>query len=172
MSEAFPYKGKDIERATNGYVNSGVLRSWLSEGRLTAGGRKSDCRGGPRTFNWQSVLKVAVMAELRKCGVALDKADAWASLFVMMLATAVLDLADPAELHTIDVGALDIPFYYAVNPESGEVTPISGDEAAKKFDDVVAGFGSSVVIIGTLSIINAVIGALPSKPDTSGDTAA
>ena len=74
MSEVFPYTGKDIAKATGGYVNSGVLRMWVSEGRLTAGGRASS-RGGPRTFSLPTVTKAVVMAELRKCGVSLGEAE-------------------------------------------------------------------------------------------------
>ena len=32
MPDEYSFTGEDIERVTGGYVNSGVLRMWVSEG--------------------------------------------------------------------------------------------------------------------------------------------
>ncbi len=107
MSKIFSYTGKDITRATNGYVNSGVLRMWVSEGRLTAGGRASR-RGGPRTFSRPTVYKAVVMAELRKCGVTLDQAEKVAGKILATLKkNQNLDTASDKE--GMDAAMLDLP---------------------------------------------------------------
>ena len=162
MTEVFAYKGKDIARITDGYVNSGVLRSWVSEGRVAAGGR-SGGRGGPRTFSWPTVVKVAVMAELRKCGVPLDQAEEWAVEFF----AGVDWFRKPSERDSDASRLLKAHFYYAIKPKTGTVVPIIAREAANTFGEVMARFGSSITIINMLEIVNAASAALAveSAPD-------
>ena len=71
----------EIERATLGYVNSGVLRQWIVKGYIQAG-PKAKLPGGPRTFSYREVVKASLMAELRQMGICLDTAAAVAELII------------------------------------------------------------------------------------------
>lgn len=155
MKKVLPYTGKDIERATDGYVNSGVLRKWVSEGRLTAGGR-AHARGGPRTFSRPTLTKAVLMAELRKCGVALDRAEKLAAKFLRTMKK-IQRHHSKSEQKKLDAALLDIPFYFAVNPRTGEATAITAHIGRDLFRTVMAPFAPSVTIIYAFDIVTAVL---------------
>ena len=71
----------EVERATLGYVNSGVLRQWIVKGYIQAG-PKAKLSGGPRTFSYREVVKVSLMAELRQTGIWLATAAVLAELII------------------------------------------------------------------------------------------
>ena len=154
MSEVFTYTGKDIERATGGYVNSGVLRMWVSEGRLKAGGRARS-RGGPRTFSAPTVTKAVLMAELRKCGVVLGRAEKLAEQFLRSMKK-IQRLHSVSDEKGLDAALLDIPFYFAIKPATGEATAITGRNGIDLFRNVLAPFAPSVTIIYAFEIMQAI----------------
>ncbi len=154
MSKVYPYTGKDIERASDGYVNSGVLRMWVSEGRLKAGGRAKG-RGGPRTFSRPTVTKAVMMAELRKCGASLDQAEKMANKFLAMMKK-IHSFHMASDDKGLDAAIIDLPLYFAIKPRTGVVTPITRDNGAKFFRDVMEPFGASVSFINVFEVMAAV----------------
>ena len=67
------HTAREIEKATDGYVNSAVLRQWIMKGYIQAGPR-AKLPGGPRTFVMREVVKAVLIAELRRCGISMEVA--------------------------------------------------------------------------------------------------
>ncbi len=151
LSEKFPLTGKDIEVLSGGYVNSGVLRSWVSEGRVVTGERARG-RGGPRTFSLEESVKVTVMAELRKCGVPLDQAQKWGS---EIAAEHHLQFEIPGDFEgNREEWPLTQPAIYAIAPSTGDVIPIMPGEAEENnFAEIIDRFGVSVTFIDIPKLI-------------------
>jgi len=152
VSEWFPFDGKDIEEITGGYVNSGVLRSWVSEGRVKADGR-ARARGGARTFGLHTTAKVALMAELRKSGVSLDLSQHWAEEF-WIAHNKSSEVLTTGDIHRHRVYMKKRPYFYAIEPQTRRVSAITYDEANQRsFRDVVKDFGFSVTIIDLVGLL-------------------
>jgi hypothetical protein len=151
LSEDFPLTGKDIEVLTGGYVNSGVLRSWVSD-RLVVTGDRARERGGPRTFSLEEAVKVAVMAELRKCGVPLDQAQKWGS---EIAAEQHLQFEIPGDfVGNREEWPRTQPAIYAIAPSTGDVIPIMPGEAEENnFAEIIDRFGVSVIFIDIPKLI-------------------
>jgi hypothetical protein len=142
----YPLTGKDIEVLSGGYVNSGVLRSWVSEGRVVTGERARG-RGGPRTFSLEESVKVTVMAELRKCGVPLDQAQKWGSE-IAAEHHRQFEIDKPGDLEGDREWLLTQPVFYAITPSTGDVIPIMPDEAVENsLGKIIDRFGVSVTFI-------------------------
>ncbi|MHC4180150.1 MAG: hypothetical protein ACYSWU_21815 [Planctomycetota bacterium] len=138
MTEEYPYTGEDIDRVTGGYVNSGVLRMWVSEGWLTPGARAKSIRGGPRTFDRKTIFKAVFMAEMRKCGVSLSTCGKWAD-----------DLVKAALAKRRDT-----PVYYVIKPDSDTVFPIfSTLDSPSSLDEIAFDYGPTFLIIHILGLI-------------------
>ena len=168
VAEEYPYTGEDIDRVTGGYVNSGVLRMWVSEGRLTPGPRAKSIRGGPRTFNKITVFKAALMAELRKHGLRLPACQDWAEHFIENLKT----FGGGGK----DEDALRVPFFYVIKPDSGTVVPITGSDWEAPLNEIMFKYGPSVLVIDILGFLKFVSAALDDDleeagPGQDGDTA-
>ena len=151
MTDEYRYTGADIERVTGGYVNSGVLRMWISEGRLTAGPRAKSIRGGPRTFEVKTILKAALMAELRKCGLSLPTAQQEAENFLETVRTLK---------GRSDKGWQSVPLYFGINPGTDSVIRIPANRAGESFDGLMAEFGPTLLVVDVASIVESVKKAL------------
>ena len=151
MDGEFVYTGDDIDRVTGGYVNSGVLRMWVSEGRLTRGPRAKS-RGGPRTFDSSTVIKAALMAELRKCGLSLLTAQHGAEYFLKTARTR-WEQSDKVWQQTL-------PIYFAIKPGADYVIPIHGHRADKSLDWLMQAFGPTLLVVDVLNIVQSVQKAL------------
>ena len=151
MGGEFVYTGDDIDRVTGGYVNSGVLRMWVSEGRLTRGPRAKS-RGGPRTFDSSTVIKAALMAELRKCGLSLLTAQYGAEYFLKTARTR-RERSDKGWRQTL-------PMYFAIKPGADYVIPIHVHRADKSLDWLMKEFGPTLLVVDVLNIVQSVQKAL------------
>ena len=151
MSEAFVYTGYDIDRVTGGYVNSGVLRMWISERRLTPGPRAKS-RGGPRTFDRETIFKAAFMAELRKCGLGLETAQRGAEYFLETVRT----LKGPSDKGWWET----VPMYFAIKPGTDSVISIPADRAGKNLHGLMKEFGPTLLVVDVFSIVESVAKAL------------
>jgi hypothetical protein len=147
MAEEYPYTGADIERVTGGYVNSGLLRMWISEGRLTPGPRAKSIRGGPRTFDSRAVLKAALMAELRKHGVSLTACQLCADYFEAAVAS--MDTATKGD-------SPGVPFYYVIRPESGEAFPLPANARNRPLHEIIGEHGPTVLILDIFEFMDSV----------------
>ena len=150
MAEEYPYTGEDIDRVTGGYVNSGVLRMWVSEGWLTPGARAKSIRGGPRTFHRETVMKAVLMAELRKHGVSLPACDEWANYFAKHFWAA----APPAKIEfKTFIEFKTIPVCYVIKPNSGTVFPISGNDALQSLTNALDRYGPTFLIVDIIGLL-------------------
>ena len=137
------YTAREIEKATNGYVNSGVLRQWIVKGYIKAGPRVK-LPGGPRSFSHREVIKAALIADLRRCGINLD--------YAADVAEQIASKDDRAEDHLLASGISDVPegekdfsqfigdeamegiiYYVLVDPRRNRVTSISFSESELPF---------------------------------------
>ena len=153
MAEEFPYTGEDIDRVTGGRVNSGVLRMWISEGLLAAGPRAKNIRGGPRTFDLPTVLKAALMAELRKHGLSLAASEEGADLV-----SKDFEAAGTGELKLEDYAKF--PVFFVIRPDSDAVFQIPATEMDRPMHDVMSEYGPTVAIIDAVSFLMSVYLAL------------
>ena len=153
MAEEFPFTGEDIDRVTGGRVNSGVLRMWISEGRLKAGARAKNIRGGPRTFNWPTVLKAALMGELRNHGLSLPASDEGA-----VLVSRVFELAETGKVE-LEVAA-KMPVYFVIKPDSGAFFQIPVTEMDQSLHDLMTQYGPIVAIIDVISFSTSLVAEL------------
>ena len=75
------YTSDDVDAATGGYVNSGVLRSWASRGGLPADAAYARQQGVIAHYTRMEIVSLALMAELRAYGLAMplvaDMASRW-----------------------------------------------------------------------------------------------
>ena len=148
--------GEDINRVTGGYVNPGLLRMWISEGRVKPGPRSKNIRGGPRTFDKITVIKAALMAELRKHGVTLPACQEWAEKFIQNLST----MTDG----TVEDALNKVPLLYVIKPDSGTVFPITASQWEEPLNNIMFEYGPSVLIIDILAFVTSTSEAL----DASG----
>lgn len=132
------YLAEDIEKATDGYVNSGVLRMWTSQGLIKAG-HKAKLPGGPRTFNIYAVMKAALMAKLRTCGLSLDTAEYWAQYFY--------DEMHKEPGYRTREKLQDQVMYYGIKPETGKVYPIPLKEIEKTAFELLQIYGPLVIVL-------------------------
>ncbi len=151
MAEEQPYTGEEIDRATGGYVNSGVLRMWVSEGWLTAGPRAKSIRGGPRTYHHKTVMKAVLMAELRKHGVSLPVCDEWANYFLKSIS----EVKTPA-----DVNVLTVPVCYVIKPNTGTVFPVSATDSLESLNKLLARYGPTVLIVDIVGLLRSAMALL------------
>ena len=160
MPDEYSFTGEDIKRVTGGYVNSGLLRMWISEGRLTPGPRAKSGRGGPRTFDTLTIFKVALMAELRKHGVSLLTCQKWADHFIEAIASAN---------HKNDDDVLGLPLTYLIKAGSGTVTPISVNDRSESLHNIIRKYGPTLLIVDIPGILVSVLDVLlPSGGDAAG----
>ena len=150
--DEYPYTGEDIRRVTKGYLKPGLLRMWISDGRLTPGPRAKSIQGGPRMFNKITVFKAGLMAELRKHGVSLPACQDWAEHFIENLK--IFGGGGTAE------DALRVPFFYVIKPDSGTVVPITASDWEKPLNEIMFKYGPSVLIIDILGFLKFVSAAL------------
>jgi len=151
------YLAEDIENATDGYVNSGVLRMWTSQGLIKAG-RKAKLPGGPRTFNISAVMKAALMAKLRTCGLSLDTAEYWAQYFY--------DEMHMEPGYRTREQLQDQVMYYGIKPETGKVYPILLKEIEKSAYGLMETYGPLVIILDIVETVHyAKIAAEQSRTD-------
>ena len=125
------HTAREIEKATDGYVNSGVLRQWVMKGYIKAGPR-AKLPGGPRTFEMREVVKAVLIAELRRCGISMEVA------------------SDSAEQIACHDDRSEKPRgghiqFVLVDPQRNRVTPITLNESDLPFGDLVS--GDSVVVL-------------------------
>ena len=184
MVEEYPYTGADITRATNGYLKPGLLRMWISDGRLTPGPRAKSIRGGPRTFDKKTVFKAALMAELRKHGVSVRACQDWAEHFLDPFITITSGTDEDADqdrtsdaLSPLQRQALRAPFYYVIKPDSGMVVPVTAGDWEAPMNEVLWKYGPTVLVIDILGFLKSVSAALDDDleeagPGQDGDTAA
>lgn len=71
---------KDVDRATEGYVNSGVLRSWIVN-RIMPSNVVGGGRGRQRQYSRADIYLLAIMSEFRRWGVRLKVAQDWTTRF-------------------------------------------------------------------------------------------
>ena len=152
MTDEHPYTGADIERVTGGYVNSGVLRMWVSEGRVTAGPRAKSIRGGPRTFDGKTILKAALMAEFRKGGLSLLTAQQEAENFLETVRT-LKGRSDKGWRQSL-------PMYFGIKPGTDSVIQIPANRAGKSLDGLMAEFGPTLLVVDVVTIVESVEKAL------------
>ena len=167
--EEYPYTGEDINRVTGGYVKPGLLRMWISDGRLTPGPRAKSIRGGPRTFDKKTVFKVALMAQLRKHGVSLADCQDWAENFLDHFTTITSGMDEDADqdptsdaLSPLQREALRLPFYYVIKPDSGTVVPVTAPDWDAPMNEVLWKYGPSVLVIDIFGFLKLVSVALDS----------
>ena len=130
----------EIEKASLGYVNSGVLRQWIVKGYIEAG-PKAKRAGGPRTFTHREGVKAALIAEFRRCGISLETAASAAELISQTADERFKrhqagDPTDPAE------GI----YYILINVQRDEVIPITLRDARRPFGDLVPALDSFMVL--------------------------
>ena len=70
------------------------------------------------------MTKAAVMAELRKCGASLDQAEKMAGKFLVTLKKAH-KFHVACDDKGLDATVHDVPFFFAIKPNTGVVTPPS-----------------------------------------------
>ena len=71
---------RDVDQATGGYVNTGVLRSWIKQECMPWDVQPSG-RGREREYQRYEIVLLAVMAEFRRRGLGLKTAASWTRRF-------------------------------------------------------------------------------------------
>ena len=142
----------EIEKVTDGYVNSAVLRQWVMKGYIKAGPR-AKLSGGPRTFTHREVTKAALIAELRRCGINLEVASERAEQISRQSDRQIKkrqagEATDPAE------GI----YYVLVNPKRNQVIPLTLSDAERPFGDLVPSL-DSFLVLNYLKIVERVLRA-------------
>ena len=165
VTDEYPYTGEDIERVTDGYVNSGVLRMWVSQGWLKAGGRAKSIRGGPRTFARLTVFKAALMAKLRKHGASMATSQDYAEFFVKNLMaakklTATAKDQTAEERATVLEDIAKTPFYFVIKPDSGTVFSIPVIERDKPLYKIIDMHGPIILVIDIIEFMRSVMAVL------------
>ncbi len=151
------FTAREIEKATDGYVNSGVLRQWVMKGYIAAGPR-AKLPGGPRTFVMREVVKAVLIAELRLCGISMEVAS---------------NSAEQIARHDDQTGKRksDEPggshiHFVLVDPQRNRVSPITLNESDLPFGDLVS--GDSVVVLNYVNFCERALRAGVSWADLSG----
>ena len=145
------FTAREIEKATDGYVNSGVLRQWIMKGYIEAGPRVK-LLGGPRTFSSREVVKAVLIAELRRSGLSLEGA-----------ANSAEQIArhDDQRGHSI--------YWVLVDPQRNRVTPITLSHSDLPFGEVLPE-ADSVLVLNYMNIQHRALKASVSWADLSGGT--
>ncbi len=139
----------EIEKATDGYVNSGVLRQWIMKGYIKAGPRVK-LPGGPRSFSMREVVKAILIAELRRSGLSLEGAG---------------NSAEQIARHDDQRGS---PIYWVlVDPQRNRVTPITLSDGDLPFGELVPS-ADSVLVLNYMNIKERALRARVSWADLSG----
>jgi DNA-binding transcriptional MerR regulator len=124
-SDTFEFTGDHIEVVTGGYVNSGVRRQWIAQGRLTTGPRRS-AQGGARLFTFNEVLKAAFMGRFRQTGASLDDSQKWATGAVGSIDSLISAFARDGSV-TIEQIA-QAPLYFVVNHANGTIAALTVEQ--------------------------------------------
>ena len=127
-NETFEFTGDHIEVVTGGYVNSGVRRQWIAQGRLTTGPRRS-AQGGARLFTFNEVLKAAFMARFRQTGASLDDSQKWATEAVGSIDQLISTFARGGPLTRKQIA--EAPLYFVVNHTSGTIAALTVQQGNK-----------------------------------------
>ena len=143
------FTAREIEKATDGYVNSGVLRQWIMKGYIKAGPRVK-LPGGPRSFSMREVVKAILIAELRRSGLSLEGAG---------------NSAEQIARHDDQRGS---PIYWVlVDPQRNRVTPITLSDGDLPFGELVPS-ADSVLVLNYMNICERALRAHVSWADLSG----
>ncbi len=143
------FTAREIEKATDGYVNSGVLRQWIMKGYIEAGPRVK-LPGGPRSFSMREVVKAILIAELRRSGLSLEGAG---------------NSAEQIARHDDQRGS---PIYWVlVDPQRNRVTPITLSDSDLPFGELVPS-ADSVLVLNYMNIRQRALRAHVSWADLSG----
>lgn len=147
MEKAEPtYLARHIEAVTDGYVNSGVLRSWVGEGMLPFAGEGRG-RGAARRYPLKAVYAAAMMATLRRLGVPLERSRDWVALFLDRVVTqpgaSPLIAFGPADAAPVFLGleATGEPLYRLVERFGGLVTVLDLLSIVQDVNRRLAGIG-------------------------------
>ena len=151
------FTAREIEKATDGYVNSGVLRQWIMKGYIEAGPR-AKLPGGPRTFEMREVVKAVLMAELRRCGISLEAAS--------NSAEQIARHDDQHNKRKADEPRGNYIQFVLVDPQRNRVSPITLNDADLPFGNLVS--GDSVLVLNYVSILERALRARVSWADLSG----
>ena len=151
------HTAREIEKATDGYVNSGVLRQWFMKGYIEAGPR-AKLPGGPRTFSIREVTKAVLIAELRRCGISLEAASDSAEQIARHDDQRKRRKAD-------EPGGNHIQFVL-VDPQRNRVSSITLNDADLPFGNLVS--GDSVLVLNYVSICERALRAGVSWAELSG----
>ena len=147
------HTAREIEKATDGYVNSGVLRQWIMKGYIEAGPR-AKLPGGPRTFANREVTKAVLIAELRRCGISMEVAS---------------DSAEQIARHDdrSEKKALSGIYFVLVDPQRNRVTPITLSDSNLPFGEIVPEV-DSVLVLNYMNFRERALRAGVSWADLSG----
>ena len=151
------YTAREIEKATDGYVNSGVLRQYIMKGYIEAGPR-AKLPGGPRTFEIREVVKAVLIAELRRCGISLEVAS--------NSAEQIARHDDQRKKRRADEPGGNHIQFVLVDPQRNRVSPITLNDADLPFGDLVS--GDSVVVLNYVNFCERALRARVSWADLSG----
>ena len=127
------FTAREIEKATGGYVNSGVLRQWIMKGYIKAGPRVK-LPGGPRSFSSREVIKAMLIAELRRSGFSLEGAG---------------KSAEQIARHDDQRG--DSIYWVLVDPQRNRVTPITLSDGDLPFGQLVL-TADSILVLNYMNI--------------------
>ena len=143
------FTATEIEKATDGYVNSGVLRQWIMKGHIKAGPRVK-LPGGPRSFSMREVVKAILIAELRRSGLSLECAG---------------NSAEQIARHDDQRGS---PIYWVlVDPQRNRVSPITLSDGDLPFGELVPS-ADSVLVLNYMNVCERALRARVSWADLSG----
>ncbi len=152
------YTAREIEKATDGYVNSGVLRQWIMKGYIEAGPR-AKLPGGPRTFVMREVVKAVLIAELRRCGISMEVAS--------NSAEQIARHDDQSEKRQADEPGGSPIFFVLVDPQRNRVTPITLSDSDLPFGELMRE-ADSVLVLNYMNIRERALRARVSWADLSG----
>ena len=116
---------------------------------MTPGPRAKSIRGGPRTFAGRTVLKAALMAELRKHGVSLSSCQECANYFEEAITATERD-----------GNATFVPFYYLIEPDSGTAFPLPANARNEPLHKIIKEHGPTLLILDIFEFMDSVSAAL------------
>ncbi len=131
---------QEIEKVTDGYVNSGVLRQWVMKGYIEAGPR-AKLSGGPRTFTHREGTKAALIAELRRCGISLEVASERAEQ-ISRQSDRRFKKRQAGQPEDRASGI----YFVLVNPHRDQVIPLTLSDSRRPFGDLVPEIDSFLVL--------------------------
>ena len=152
------FTAREIEKATDGYVNSGVLRQWIMKGYIEAGPRVK-LPGGPRSFSNREVTKAVLITELRRCGISLEVAS--------NSAEQIARHNDQRKKRQGDEQRGSPIYFVLVDPQRNLVSPITLSDSTLPFGELVPEV-DSVLVLNYGNIRRRVLDAWVSWPDLVG----